>query len=81
MNALETLLGHRTIREYSNKPISDDLLTKILEAAVRGSTTGNMQLYSIIINKDEEMKRRYYLFISIKSRNRSTGGVDLFMPI
>ena len=62
MNALETLLGHRTIREYSNKPISDDLLTKILEAAVRGSTTGNMQLYSIIINKDEEMKKKILPF-------------------
>jgi nitroreductase len=62
MNALETLLGHRTIREYSHKPISDDLLTKILEAAVRGSTTGNMQLYSIIINKDEEMKKKILPF-------------------
>lgn len=62
MNALETLLGHRTIREYSNKPISDDLLTKILEAAVRGSTTGNMQLYSIIVNKDEEMKKKILPF-------------------
>jgi nitroreductase len=62
MNALETLLGHRTIREYSNEPISDDLLTKILEAAVRGSTTGNMQLYSIIINKDQEMKKKILPF-------------------
>jgi len=62
MNTLETLLGHRTIREYSNEPISDDLLTKILEAAVRGSTTGNMQLYSIIINKDQEMKKKILPF-------------------
>ncbi|MBP7102114.1 MAG: nitroreductase family protein [Bacteroidales bacterium] len=62
MNALETILGHKTIREYSNRPIPEEIETKILEAAVRGSTTGNMQLYSIIINKEEEMKKKILPF-------------------
>ena len=53
MNALETLLGHRTIREYRNKPISDDLLTKILEAAVRVQlrVTCNYTVLSLIKTK------------------------------
>lgn len=62
MNALETILGHRTIREYSNRPIPLDIENKILEAAIRGSTTGNMQLYSIIINKELEMKKKILPF-------------------
>lgn len=62
MNALETILGHKTIREYSNRPIPDDILNNILKAAVRASTTGNMQLYSIIINKNEEMKKKILPF-------------------
>lgn len=62
MNALETLLGHKTIREYSNQAIPDDILNNILKAAIRASTTGNMQLYSIIINKDEEMKKKILPF-------------------
>ncbi len=62
MNALETILTHKTIRDYSSRPIDDEILTKILEAATRGSTTGNMQLYSIIINKDEEMKKKILPF-------------------
>ena len=36
------------------------MLTTILESATRASTTGNMQLYSIIVSKDEEMKRRLW---------------------
>lgn len=56
METLNTLLNHRSIRHYSNRDISEKTLQQILEAAVRGSTTGNMQLYSIIITRDAAMK-------------------------
>ena len=46
----------RTIRKYKSLPIEDKLLNKILEAGTRASTTGNMQLYSIVVTKDEEIK-------------------------
>ena len=55
---LDTLLKHRTIRKYSPRDISDDLLNRILEAGCRASTIGNMQVYSIIVNRDAEMKKR-----------------------
>ena len=57
-NTLKTLLDHRTIRSYRPQNIEDALLEQILLAAVRGSTTGNMQPYSIIITKDEAMKAK-----------------------
>jgi nitroreductase len=47
----------RTIRKYSDRPINDELLDDILQAGIRTSTTGNMQLYSIIITRDPEMKQ------------------------
>lgn len=62
MKAIDTILGHRTIREYSDRPIPEEIERKIIEAAIRGSTTGNMQLYSIIINKDMEMKKKILPF-------------------
>ncbi|NLJ82549.1 MAG: NADPH-dependent oxidoreductase [Bacteroidales bacterium] len=62
MKAIDTILGHRTIREYSDRPIPEEIEHKIIEAAIRGSTTGNMQLYSIIINKDMEMKKKILPF-------------------
>jgi nitroreductase len=57
-DTLKTLLEHRTIRSYKSQNIDDAVLEKILLAAVRGSTTGNMQPYSIIITKDEVMKAK-----------------------
>lgn len=54
MDILKTLLEHRSIRKFRDQPIPDIVLEKILEAGIRASTTGNMQLYSIIVTKDKK---------------------------
>jgi nitroreductase len=53
---VELLKNRRTIRKYSDKKVTDKLLNTILEAGIRTSTTGNMQLYSIVVTRDEKMK-------------------------
>lgn len=53
----DILLDRRTIRKYSSKPVDDKLLYGLLTMGCRASTTGNMQVYSIIITRDEEKKR------------------------
>jgi nitroreductase len=50
------LLNRRTIRKYSGKDISEVDLSYILKAATRSSTSGNMQIYSIIVTRDNAMK-------------------------
>lgn len=50
------LLERRTIRKYTLEPVEDDLLNDLLKAGCRASTTGNMQLYSIIVTRDENKK-------------------------
>ena len=57
-DTLKTLLEHRTIRSYKPQKIEDAVLEQILLAATRGSTTGNMQPYSIIVTRDEAMKAK-----------------------
>lgn len=57
MDTMHTLLTHRTIRNYKLDPIPDKVLDEILEAGFRASTTGNMQLYSVIVSRNEEKKR------------------------
>lgn len=47
-----------TVRHFSKKEISNDFLEKLILAACHAPTTGNMQLYSIIITKDPENKKR-----------------------
>ena len=54
----DTLLNHRSIRKYKPDPIPSPILDYILEAGTRASTTGNMQLYSIIVTTEEEMKEK-----------------------
>jgi len=53
----EILLNRRTIRKYSAEPVEESLLNDLLNKACRASTTGNMQVYSIIITRNEEKKR------------------------
>jgi len=58
MDTIKTIFEHRTIRKYKNEPVSEGLLRQILEAGTRASTTGNMQVYSIIVTRDEEKKKK-----------------------
>lgn len=55
---IEILENHQSIRKYSDKPISDDLMNELISVACRASTTGNMQLYSIINTKSLELKKK-----------------------
>ena len=54
---IEQLLSHRTIRKYKGNPVGEETIRKILEAGCRASTTGNMQLYSIIITREMSGKK------------------------
>ena len=51
------LTNRRTIRKYTSDQIDDKIIHELITMACRASTTGNMQLYSIIINKDEKKKK------------------------
>jgi len=59
---IKTLLERRTIREYSDKKISPETLNNLLEAGIRSSNCGNMQIYSIIITQDLEKKKELRKF-------------------
>lgn len=48
----------RTIRKYAQQPISDELLNRLLEEAARTQTMGNLQLYSVVVTKSAEMKKK-----------------------
>jgi nitroreductase len=56
-NLSDIFLNRRTIRKYSGEMVGEELLYELLNMACRASTTGNMQVYSIIITRDEEKKK------------------------
>ncbi len=51
-----TLKVRRTIRKYTTEDVDNKLLNELIELGCRASTTGNMQLYSIIITRDSGKK-------------------------
>lgn len=57
---IETIFRHRSIRKYKNDPVDDRILEEILRAGTRASTTGNMQVYSIIVTRDNEIKKQLW---------------------
>ncbi len=54
----ETVKNRRTIRKYLPKDINPSLLNDLLETSFRASTMGGMQLYSVIVTRDKQMKER-----------------------
>jgi nitroreductase len=52
-----SLLTRRSIRKYTSEPISDEVLKDLFKSGCRSSTTGNMQVYSIIVTRDEARKK------------------------
>ena len=47
-----------TVRRYTDRVVSDELLRDLMAKASHAPTTGNMQLYSVIVTRDAEMKRK-----------------------
>jgi len=48
--------NRRTIRKYLPDQVEDKIINEILSDGCRASTTGNMQVYSIIVTKDAAKK-------------------------
>lgn len=55
---MNTICNRRSIRKYSEKDVTNDTLYQLLELAERTQTMGNLQLYSVVITRDKEMKQR-----------------------
>ncbi|MDB4584234.1 nitroreductase family protein, partial [Draconibacterium sp.] len=53
---MELLNKHVTIRNFSDTPVELEVLKSIINSGARASTTGNMQLYSIVVTQDEKQK-------------------------
>lgn len=55
---MDCIKNRRTIRKYSQQDVPADLLNELLEEAFRASTMGNMQLYSVVVTRKQEMKHK-----------------------
>ena len=55
---MKNLSTRRTIRKYADKEVEEQLLNRLLTEASRTQTMGNLQLYSVVVTRSDEMKRQ-----------------------
>ena len=55
---MKTINTRRTIRKYATREVENELLHRLLAEAERTQTMGNLQFYSVVVTRDDEMKRR-----------------------
>lgn len=58
MALLDVMKTRRSIRKYSDKEVSEEMLNELLEMAARTQTMGNLQLYSVVVTRSEDMKEK-----------------------
>ncbi|MBP5380470.1 MAG: nitroreductase family protein [Bacteroidaceae bacterium] len=55
---MDSIKTRRSIRRYSDKEVTDSLLNELLDLSARTQTMGNLQLYSVVVTRDKEMKQK-----------------------
>ncbi len=55
---INALLGRRSIRKYTDKPVTDAHVDAILGAALRAPTSSNVQAYSVVVVRDQARKEK-----------------------
>ncbi len=63
---LEFLNSHASVRQYTDQPVSDEQIDRIIDTAQRAPTSSNLQAYSIVVVRDPAKKEQ----ISILSGNQ-----------
>jgi len=56
MDALEALLGRRSIRRYGSGAVDEDVLTRILEAGMAAPSAGNQQPWRFVVLRDPRVR-------------------------
>jgi nitroreductase len=57
---LDNLFNHRSIRKFKADPVEQEKLDTILQAASRASNTGNMQVYSVVVTRDADIRNKLW---------------------
>lgn len=56
MSTFEDILNRRSIRKYTEEAVSDDVVKKLLEAAMYAPSAGNQRPWEFIVIRDEKTR-------------------------
>ncbi len=75
---IQTLNQHVTMRDFSDKPLDDETLMSLLEAARRSPTSSNWQTYSLVVVRDQQKKQKLH---EIANRQKHVLTAPVFIAI
>lgn len=67
---LDTLLAHRSVRNYADRPLPAGTLETLIAAAQSASTSSNLQTWSVVAVEDPERKARLSALAANQSQVR-----------
>jgi nitroreductase len=62
MEVLEAIFNRRSIRQYTDRPVSDDVIETLLKAAMYAPSAVNKQPWHYIVFRDREIVEKIILF-------------------
>ena len=81
---MKTLLSHRSIRKYQNRPIEKEILDEILKAVQAAPNWVNLQHISAIVVQEQQRREKFaelcggqkHIAPYICERDRGTAGLE-----
>ena len=61
--AVVKMTERRSVRNFSNQTISDDVLNHILQAGLHTASGGNLQPFSILVERDPDVRENASLLV------------------
>ncbi len=58
MDIFEAIKGRRSIRSYKKQDVPDEIVTKLVEAAIMAPSAGNVQPYHFVIVRSEKIRQQ-----------------------
>ena len=55
MDAMEVILTRRSIRQYTDRPVADEVVTDLLKAAMAAPSAGNQQAWQFVVINEREI--------------------------
>jgi nitroreductase len=74
MDVLEAIHQRRSIRDFLDKPVPEELIWQIVEAGTWAPSAGNMQAWEFVIVKDRQARRK--LVDTTDAGTTARGGVN-----
>jgi FMN reductase (NADPH) len=75
---IKTILNHRSIRDFEDKPLTDEQIKTIVSSAQAASTSSFIQAYSIIGIKDPAKKKKLAELVGNQPYVESNGHLFVF---